>query len=358
MNQRSKPASKKSRSSSSQTGSATASQRTVIPDSDRAIIWIDDAPLRSSAAREFKKVYRSYNQHVAALADHETVVRPAYYRWLSGVFGERLERMQALHSKLLQKSALLQRVMELFFYEDRSRGEAYREAEEELNAEADHDFEFRDQSDEAFEHEDADELDEDADDDEDVFSTRTGSRRENGFNRRFEEAMRESRRKEAEEAKSREARLKTYYRKLAQALHPDLAGPQTDLSRELWEETQKAYRERNLDQLELIYTLVSLQRDVVSNELRLFDVQLAIAAMTKKLNGLKAEKRKLAKSDPSWGFDKKNKTVLAATVRCDLDREEGAIETALAEIESELKSFEQSAKKKRKKRAREMSYDW
>jgi hypothetical protein len=103
---------------------------------------------------------------------------------------------------------------------------------------------------------------------------------------------------------------------------------------------------------------VSLQRDVVSNELRLFDVRLAIAAMTKKLNVLKAEKRKLSKSDPSWGFDKKNKTVLAATVRCDLDREEGAIETALAEIESELKSFEQSAKKTKKKRSREMSYDW
>jgi hypothetical protein len=304
------------------------------PNVCRAIVMVDDSSLRLNSSSEFRKLFANYSRHLGEIAHHEAKVRPAYWRWLAASFGDRIDNVKKLHAALLQKVAILNRIRELCIFEGLSRISAFEQATDEFPS-----------NDEAEEENDSQNT-ESRYGDEDGFGAdfkddTSGSQSESSWSHR------DSPRKQAAatEAMSREAKVKFYYRKLAQTLHPDLARGETDLSREYWQETQDAYQNHDLDRLQLIWTMVSLHTDSLSRELRLFDLRSAVAQMKEKVRVIKNEKRRLNRTDPSWGFDKKDHGTLAGEIRSDIENDERTIDRALRDVEDDLRAFSKKPKK-------------
>lgn len=324
----------------------------------RSLVRIDDVPLRSDASREFTKLYKTYARYTADLEHHEKKVRPSYYHWIAGHFGPQLEHVAELQAELMRKSVLLQRMRELCIFEGFSRRRAFEKAQEEMEFE-DAGFEFDAADDDADEELDS-ESDPFAMDDDALFENGTGPRPEEPSPHSSEEARNEEwfasirdrfSQSTGESQEDRRSQAKSFYRKLAQALHPDRAGEQTDLIREFWKETQEAYQRLDLDHLKMIWTVVSLQTQALSREMRLFDLRAAITHIKEKLRSVKSEKRRLTRQDPSWSFEKKNRTELARQIRTELEQEESLLRDALEEIDENLAVFSRDARSKTARRA-------
>ena len=140
------------------------------------------------------------------------------------------------------------------------------------------------------------------------------------------------------------ARIKSVYRKLAQALHPDLAAPprtkaEGETQLEYWHETQRAYEAKDLETLELLWTMVQLTSGQISNEFRLFDLRSALKAMMDRLRSAKSEKRRIAKNDPSWKFEKKDRAALSKEIRTEFEQEAEHLRGVLADLEEDLAVF-------------------
>ena len=302
----------------------TAAIRATRKTSSKFLVAIDDRPLRKSAAKELLKVYRTYCKSFGELRHHETTVRPSYFRWLAKICGERLERLERLERDLLRKTFLLQRMRDLCIFESYSRALAFRQAQAELDeAEAE-------PPEEEAEREPAGEEPEFEQPDFDGWGDDAG-----GFSE--DESLPEIER--MPEELSFETRLKSVYRKLAQALHPDLATEETEIARELWHETQEAYKTRDLGVLEMLWSVILIQTDPLSRELRVSEIKTAIASFHERLKKVKSEKRKLARKDPSWSFEKKDKDELADKIRRDLDHQQEMLEMSLEEVEDDLEAL-------------------
>ena len=287
------------------------------------LIAIDDRPLRKSAAKELLKVYRNYCKSFGELRHHETHVRPSYFRWLAKICGERLERLEQLERDLLRKTFLLQRMRDLCVFESYSRASAFRQAQAELE-----EAEAEPPPEEESEHES-----EDPGFEQEEF---TGWGDDAGG---FSEDERVPEIERMPEEMSFETRLKSIYRKLAQALHPDLATEETEIARELWHETQDAYKARDLGVLEMLWSVILIQTDPLSRELRVSEIKSAIASFNERLKKVKSEKRKLARKDPSWSFEKKDKDELEGRIKRDLDHQQEMLEMSLEEVEDDLEAL-------------------
>lgn len=135
-------------------------------------------------------------------------------------------------------------------------------------------------------------------------------------------------------------KLKLAYRRLVRRLHPDLQGPQIDVTearwqRRIWHLSQVARETGDLTQLEVLFK-VSLLRQMELSELTREDALTVKTWLSKEVERVQAELHE-AEGDPAWGFSYLEARAQEARVRESLAREAQFLK---AELEA-LKTQEQ-----------------
>jgi hypothetical protein len=298
------------------------------------LILIDERPIRRGFLESLKKLQKTFLKLQAEIENHERVVRPAFQSWFQSRFAERIEILEKLRAELVRKASLVQRMRELLSFEGFSKKEAFQFASEELE------FEERDER-------------EAEQDEEEGFSGFEWSASEGeGF-----ESERRTWFHDFEihqpEPKKEEKTLKYYYRKLAQTLHPDRRSRASEFLDGLWHEMQGAYEAGDLEQMKFLWSVCLCESDPDSDELAVSDILEVSRDLTAKIKELQAEKRKLARTDPTWKFKKKSREMFAVEVGIDFNRAEQDLRDSLEELEREIREFSDPDRRRRSRRPRE-----
>src|SRR3712207_2521595 len=98
----------------------------------RALIRIDDRPIRKGLLLEIKKLRKNYDKLRAEIERHETVVRPAFYAWFAKRFGSRASLIEQLRMDYQKKFELFRRMRELYLWRGMTRRKAYAQAKEDF----------------------------------------------------------------------------------------------------------------------------------------------------------------------------------------------------------------------------------
>lgn len=130
----------------------------------------------------------------------------------------------------------------------------------------------------------------------------------------------------------RDKQVKKVYRDLARRLHPDRNPDAGEQEENWWHQTQKAYQDRNLSRLEVIFTLIQLSGD------ESVDAEAEEQRLERVLEQLEAEVEK-HQSHPAWGFSQnKDQQVLARRFEKEKRRE---IVRLKRELNSQLRKLKQ-----------------
>ncbi len=135
-----------------------------------------------------------------------------------------------------------------------------------------------------------------------------------------------------------EEKIKILYRRIVRHLHPDMQGQDGERlplwHRTLWERTQKAYRKRDLPEIEklLRITLLRLRQ---FNNLSVSEIRNSQSWLKEELNRLKDETKQMRKL-PAWGFSRvKSDKNIAGRMRKQFRRDIEATEAKILQLRLE-----------------------
>jgi hypothetical protein len=154
--------------------------------------------------------------------------------------------------------------------------------------------------------------------------------------------------RKAQSPKPEGARLKDLYRQLVRRLHPDKKGKRAPREIEWWHQTQDAYQMGNIEQLELILTLVEME-DKGSKEASVSVLAQLTAEFKKSLRALKRNITSF-KRDIAWNFSRLTDfTGLLEKTRQQLRADREQILWLLQKYERQIQSWELAATTPRKR---------
>ncbi|MBI3803122.1 MAG: J domain-containing protein [Nitrospirae bacterium] len=306
----------------------------------QALLVINQAPIKKKALSEFKQSRKALLKIRAQLDHHLNVVRPSYLRWVTHIAGNKMQRMNELKRLIKEKAGLLQRIEELIYEEYLSPRSAYEYAEEE-QARARAREEGRKDEEEPFSTE---QEQEEAFEERGAFDGRDagwgpGSNGEEGPGS-APEIDSDSDRPEVEKKVNRTHQIVSLYRKMARLLHPDTAVQLNEAARELWREVVEAYQHKDLARLEKLWISVQLLSDPKGEGIALSDLKQLTAHLNNEIEDLKDKMRELARTDPSWRFEGKDRGELASGILSDLVVGERELLLILGKIEMKLGQYQ------------------
>ena len=276
-------------------------------------------PTRESILSEIEKLRRSYYRIRSELDRHNSVTKPAYDTWYKQNFGELEARVLALKVDFTRKSHLLDRMNALYTWRGMTRQKAYEHANSHLQMQAE-----RKERDDRVR---ADRAREEA-----LRTARIHDARR--------ERIKEMEKAIAEEAPTSEgAEIKTYYRKLARALHPDRLRRECPVLQSLWLETQEAYQNRDIGKLKLIWGECLLEANPEEDDLLPFDIKVVQARLRAKFHQIQKDKIRISQTCPAWNFAKRDLAQLAAEILKDLATQKADLEEAVSVLDREIKAF-------------------
>lgn len=303
--------------------------------SSRTLLVIDQRPIKKKALTKFQAAYRSYLKTKKEIDHHILIVRPSYYNWLESMTKDFNKILADLSEQLRKKSVFLEwmeSLMERAYLSPKMAFKAVQEAIRKEEAEQEQKFngqeEFKFYSDEQNERKR-----------EEYRDTRNGRHRSHNYY--WESILDEGlTRKQKVQLKLEKIKIKSVYRKLVRLLHPDSSILLSNaLVKELWAEVAKAYKEQDLEALEILYVLARILSDPEAEDFGLSDLQKATAFIANKTKVLRSEKRELMESDPSWQFEKEDRDYLADLILDDLQSEERRLKRRLKEVEKRIKEY-------------------
>jgi hypothetical protein len=290
-----------------------------------AVVAVDGTPLRKKAQREYRKALRDLDAAKARLQEFNQRDQPLFSRWINQNFGAILTEIRELQGKLFEAQQLIAEVQqEYFFGGHRSIGHAYREV---MRRRAEPEPPPR----EANDPENADEADDFDREFEESFSEATED-----FWARFDPNARKRRQANpSEKAKEGRSRLKDLYRTLARRLHPDKATDLTANEKEWWHQTQAAYDSGNLEQMEMILTLVEIE-DKGTGETSVSALAKLTAGFKNRLRALKRQLSELRR-DAAWNFSQRaDHPVLFNQIQSSLQSDRQRIASLLSEYQAQI----------------------
>lgn len=311
----------------------------------RSLVVVNDQPIRRNLARELAKLHKSYQRIWNEIEHHKNRVRPSFHQWYFERFGTRAQLIEKLRSQFEEKMMLLQRMRDLYTWRGLTRQKAFAQATEDL--EALKDSGLLDDEDPVEDDVDEDIFDDPIDDDPWAADATVHAWAPDLGDDSQEPAP----------ASMREKEIKSFYRRLARALHPDKGAEQTEALRQLWEETQKAYQDEDLDRLKVIWTECILAVDPMSSELLVSDMISAMERIKSKIKIVQKERRELSKSDPTWGFQRKNKEILAREISFELMHAETELNGSIRMLDREIRAFSGPTRRPAKRRNKDLEFD-
>ena len=351
--------------------------------SSRALLVVDQAPLRQSAIDDCLRAQHKLETLRASVQKFQNNDRPLFAAWCLDRFEKEIERGRTLENEIREKAALLEEIQMMIHTEGLTPRQAYREAmddfhemkQEELERQQAQEDRFQwDRSQEQNEPE-PDENVEGDDGDEarlraifDELMSSYGARvsraeREaafqdfcRDFRGRHNKNSHESKHERGQDSAhghatsmGRTQSLKQLYRSIARVLHPDLNAELTAERKDLWQRVQNAYIDRDLAVMQSLSVLVQLACGEVSEQTQISGLWAAFQDLKARLGQVQRELASL-KKEPSWGFAEKSQKQLnllarkiEGTFRNDLAQAEGILQ----ELEDDLQMISQSKIRRR-----------
>lgn len=309
----------------------------------RALILVDEKPIRTKALRDCKTVMRQIEKTKKDWSRYNEKDKPAFTRWFHREFGSFLTEIQTEGARLHEKRLLVETVQTEAYFMGTSYRTAYQSVMEQREnpgggkeTEDDEDDFFDDEEEEdeysarkAREQMFRDMFGIDPDSDPDLFDDIFGDGGNGSFfdeddeeyEREFESRKRPAPPKETPSEKSHRRRVKELYRVLARSLHPDIQGEGDPRKKELWNQVQEAYEKEDLEGLETLRALSDVEAGKIAEGTGIFHLKQVWRQLKNSLNALRASLRK-AKKDPAWGFvTRKDTTTLRKTISKELRAE-------------------------------------
>lgn len=314
-------------------------RRRVAPPAEGAwsVVLVDSSAIRRKARRDYEKVLRDLDVAKAETERFENEDKPQFAKWLSANFGALLTEMRELQEKLFHAQDLVNEVQQEFYFGNyRSINKAYQNVMHRRNHPEPVEAESKEVEGEAEEEQFRREFEEVFGRIEEEFWERTGGN------------PADSRRSHEKLPQTQGSRLKDQYRKLVRLLHPDKGAKRSAKEIEWWHQTQEAYESGNLEQLELILTLVEMENKGTKEA-----SVSALSQLTLEFKkSLKALKRKIGdfKKDIAWNFSQATDfTALLARTRSQLQADRDRVVWLLQKYEAQIQSWETAAAGSRKR---------
>jgi hypothetical protein len=76
----------------------------------RSLIVIDQEPIRKKALAEFKRAQKALLKNRQELSHYLNVVRPSFRHWMTGLAGEKMEKVATLQNQLRERAIFLDRI--------------------------------------------------------------------------------------------------------------------------------------------------------------------------------------------------------------------------------------------------------
>lgn len=373
-------------------GSVPVTSRPV-PSPVRDVVWLEMEPLLKRERARCESISAELHRSTQKLEQFRTRWEPGFSRWYYSQFGEKLTRARDLEAKALELEQLIVRVETEALIRGESERAAYERLErmragldrldtlrsENIGPEAELPAEvlemLHSQLDELLggAHIPPDEYDRLFEKLKTEFRDQLAREREEHLGRSEEEACAQEEARERERAQNRsekrrakhaakataqgelpfsspndpdDARRKQLYRELARKLHPDLNTGLSDHERELWHEVQDAYEASDLEQLEMLTSMIQGSgRGGFAWIKSLSKLKAHFVELQRKLRASDNALRE-AKKSPAWNFDEaKGKPARPTETSLQIDWE---LTDAICSLEQEVARFEQRIKRWKK----------
>ncbi len=339
---------------------------------------IDNAPIRKKHIQSFKKISRELDGARAEWAVFEKEDKPAFRKWLNSTFGRELTILRDMKDRVYEMEHLINEIENCKYMNRMTYFQAYEhvmdmrenpEKYKDKNSGEDsyHDDPEENASESRFDNDSK--SDEDSIDEDDLRTIfiqfmhetnpgllKTISKDKKLFDKAFSIFKEEYYGNEPDNSSRRHddaknnpetgSRIRNLYRDLARRLHPDSRKETNERYDEIWHEVQTAYRENNLERMEMLSALCNIHTGdfyETASLSQLIQVQQEYKGQLKAMR----EQAKRVKNDPAWGFSKIDNTLkIKKNIRNDLTEGIEILKYQIDEMEHILKRWAKPPQKK------------
>ncbi len=300
----------------------------IVFESVTTLTLTDNNKLRDIAEKDCKKFLSKIDKVKEEMRIFETIDKPSYTKWFNLNFYDMMNRTREKIQELESKRSLVEEVYDIAFFKKVSFPEAYRIVQESIEAEKAEELKIK-KSDENPEIES-----------DDSFAEEDEAFRED-LNEFYKNFHKKKSSKEKGEVGKTEARIKEKYRNAALKLHPDKNKNPTHEEKDLWNDIQEAYKNKDEEKLDFLIQNFNLRKGKSFFQSSIYELRQTKLRLEKSLKSFQ-KKLKLLKKDPAWCFDKKTITVknkLKTEIERDLLRAEREVSKDLVQLSNLVESW-------------------
>lgn len=309
------------------------------PRSGRALVVIDDVPLKRIAWAQLQEARRRHDKAARDLHRHEQVDVPGYDTWLHRTFPTFVSRLRELHQEVFAKGQRVEQAQAIAAMTGRPARKVWRVLrEEEANPtrpEPEAGREGAKGRRDPFGRED------------DFFEDDEGASEDFGSNAR--DRVDPGQRQAARARPGTEAR--DVYRRLVQRLHPDRGGEWTPARQRLWHEIQQAWNAGDADWLMRLEVEWEAVHDVLSGDSPLSRLRAAIAEFHAARRDTESKLRDY-RDAPAWRFTlaEKKRDQLHRRTALNFQHDIDFLERQLAYLDATISRWEKAPRSRRPRR--------
>lgn len=330
---------------------------------ERRIVPLDQAPLRKEAVGSARAAMREISRLNKTLEEFDRTIEPAYSRWERDNIGDLLAREAELKARINRITELMEFATMESLFTGKSPYNIFTKAEQEQRERAEDPPPDPGPSEEEREREEEARRRDAAFGEEErdfrahlrnIFGYDPESMTKRDYKRMFGDYKKWREQFEAATAaatRSKSAaipgRIKELYRHLVRRLHPDTGKTPDPFLGSLWHDLQEAYKNRDLERMELLLAITEVNTGGDAVQSTLFHIRLVSKKLGTTLAGLKKRISGIRKSE-AWKFWHANDRKHAEkTIRKAAEARVEKEEMNLAQLEAEVAWWKSQARPQR-----------